>query len=292
MTAIDRAARINGDSDSVACLAGMFLGAAGGLEALPGRWLDALPWAGRLEKMARTLADRGRPVVAVADLHGHRERLEELLERLDAEFEDYLLVTLGDYCDNGPAIPGLLDRLVVLKAERGARFQPILGNHDLACLRALDDEKWYERWADRYWNGKAAGTPAAYGAGSGKELLRKMPAAHRRFLEGLPWFVESGRYLFVHSGTEEGSLMPQLTGLMAQMLPAERFHMPPPIRDKELARTFDERWERVVVSGHTKSHRLGGERFEGPNRICLAADVDEKGPLHAVVLPERRFLRL
>jgi ADP-ribosylglycohydrolase len=41
-TAIDRAARIDGDSDSVAALTGMFLGAAGGEAVLPATWVDAL----------------------------------------------------------------------------------------------------------------------------------------------------------------------------------------------------------------------------------------------------------
>jgi len=100
--AIEKAARIDGESDSVASL---FLGAAGGIDAIPESWLDSL-WAGRLKAIARSLAARGRPVVAVANLHGHPKLLEALLALLDAELEDYVLVTLGDYVDNGPAVPG------------------------------------------------------------------------------------------------------------------------------------------------------------------------------------------
>jgi ADP-ribosylglycohydrolase len=290
-TAVEKAARIHGDSDSVACLAGMLLGAAGGLEVLPARWLAALPWRGRLEGMARTLAARGRPVVAVADLHGHVGHLEALLRRLDGELADYTLVTLGDYCDNGPDVPGLLDRLIALSEARGADFVPILGNHDLACLRAMDDEAWYKRWASRYWNPGGA-TPAAYGASSGAELRRRMPGRHQRFLEGLPWFARTERYLFVHAGMQEGPLAPQLQPLAAQILPEERLHLPPAIREKGLAKVADPRWEQVVVSAHTKGWALGGPRFVGPNRICLAGEVDETGKLHAVVLPERRYLSI
>jgi len=53
--AIDKAARIDGDSDSVACLAGMLIGAAHGTEALPARWVDALPMLDRVEKAIDTL---------------------------------------------------------------------------------------------------------------------------------------------------------------------------------------------------------------------------------------------
>ena len=54
-TAIEKAARINGDSDSVAALAGMFIGAARGLSALPGSWLAALPMREDIRKKAQNL---------------------------------------------------------------------------------------------------------------------------------------------------------------------------------------------------------------------------------------------
>jgi ADP-ribosylglycohydrolase len=57
-TAVDRAARIDGDSDSVACLCGMLLGAAGGLDVLPSAWLAVLPERPRIEALARALATR------------------------------------------------------------------------------------------------------------------------------------------------------------------------------------------------------------------------------------------
>ena len=47
--AIEKAARIDGDSDSVACLAGMFIGAAHGTAVLPAKWLEALPQRTRIE---------------------------------------------------------------------------------------------------------------------------------------------------------------------------------------------------------------------------------------------------
>ena len=41
-TAIEKAARIDGDSDSVAAITGMFLGAAGGTAVLPAGWVEAI----------------------------------------------------------------------------------------------------------------------------------------------------------------------------------------------------------------------------------------------------------
>ena len=102
-----------------------------------------------------------RPTVAVADLHGHLQHFKRLLDRLDAELGDYDLVTLGDYVDNGPDVPGLLDFLIALKAERGDRwgnltyrmaarnFGPVMATaakrtvatvHELVDLGGLDPE--------------------------------------------------------------------------------------------------------------------------------------------------------
>ncbi len=55
--AVDKAARIDGDSDSVACLAGMFVGAARGTAALPPAWLEALPQRDRIEQAVAVLVD-------------------------------------------------------------------------------------------------------------------------------------------------------------------------------------------------------------------------------------------
>jgi len=48
--AIEKAARIDGDSDSVACLTGMFLGAVHGISGLPADWLAALPHRDQLHR--------------------------------------------------------------------------------------------------------------------------------------------------------------------------------------------------------------------------------------------------
>jgi ADP-ribosylglycohydrolase len=53
--AVEKAARIDGDSDSVAAITGMFLGAAGGRAVLPPAWLAALKDRGRIEDIAGRL---------------------------------------------------------------------------------------------------------------------------------------------------------------------------------------------------------------------------------------------
>jgi hypothetical protein len=239
------------------------------------------------------------PIVAVADLHGHASLFRALLARLDADLgDDYRLVTLGDYVDNGPEIPQLLDALIQLEASRRDRFVPIIGNHDLACLMAMGweggppSEEWYENWKIKFWN-SGLGTPAAYGAQSGASLARLMPARHRAFLQDLPWYAELGRYFFVHAGLEPGPLAPQRS-LLAARRPLAPTWTHPQLRDKTLATVEDPEWGVVVVSGHAKNparYALAptpwAPHFITDLRITLSAEVDATGHLFAIRLPDR-----
>ena len=58
-TAVEKGARIFGDSDSVACLVGMFMGGAGGTAVLPTPWLEVLPDRQIITDLATALAARG-----------------------------------------------------------------------------------------------------------------------------------------------------------------------------------------------------------------------------------------
>jgi hypothetical protein len=239
-------------------------------------------------------------IVAIADLRGHCDLFCTLLAHLDHELGDaYSLVTLGDYVDNGPQVPALLDRLIQLRADRPARFFPIIGNHDLACLRSIGwdggapDEEWYERWSHGYWD-RGGSTPAQYGASSAEELRQKMPDAHRQFLQSLPWFHQADDHIFVHAGLRPGPVGPQLEDLRGHPLLANGWTVQQ-LRDKQLATASDPAWESVVVSGHTKQPARAvmghphAPHFATPHRITLSAEVDQSGVLYAVALPERRF---
>lgn len=233
------------------------------------------------------------PWIAIADLHGHRAHFNALLGWAEETLgPDVHVCTLGDYVDNGREIPALLDDLIALRERLGSRFVPILGNHDLALLRSLGwpsadpDPVWYERWSAGYWN-TDLGTPRAYGARSLAEFTEHFPTAHRALLESMPWFHDTGRWLFVHAGMQRGPLASQLGALTDKRLPAQHEWLPAPLRDKDLSTVADTSWDRVVISAHNK--HLGGPRFEGPNRICLSGEVDSTGVLRAVVLPARTF---
>ncbi len=242
-------------------------------------------------------------ILAVADLHGHLEAFESLVAAADLRYGSrYTLVTLGDYVDNGPSTPQLLDLLIELQRTRPGRFLPIMGNHDLACARILGwqgaapSEPWWEQARRNYWNG-AQGVGPAYGATSAVDLARRMPRAHQDFLQELPWYQAAGEYVFVHAGLDAGPIAPQLEALARRELPMDPTHTPDALHDKHrLPRLSDPSWDRTVVSAHCKSPGAGlGHRhaphFATSKRIALSAEVDTEGNLYAVLLPSREVLR-
>ena len=303
--AVEKAARIKGDSDSVACLTGALLGAAGGVDAIPSHWLETLPQhreirslAGRLVQQAQQTTAAGTcesPLFAIADIHGHLDLFEKLLSRVDADFPEARIVVLGDYVDNGPQIPQVIDRMIELRAERPDRFFPILGNHDLALLRSLGwpgdkaDGDWYDRWASRYWN-YGGSTPAAYGAHDLASFERKFPLAHFRFLASLPWYYDDGTYFCVHAGLHTGAIGPQREALRAKTLPAGKFHLPDAIRDKKtVAQANDPDWDRILVSSHVNLKSKAG--IVASKHLRISATSDHGEGLLGVMLPELRCWR-
>jgi len=302
-TAVEKAARIDGDSDSVAALTGMFLGAAGGTAALPDAWCAVIQEREQIEALAKSLAVRGQPWLAVADLHGRRDRLEALVDWSDSTAPGRQLALLGDYVDNGPDIPGLLDLILELDAKRGDSMVAIAGNHDVACSRSLDTlgeqegAFWSEKWCRGHWN-PGGDTPSCYGANYGDVvgLAEQIPTAHHQFLSDLPWYADTGRWLFVHAGMEVGPLAPQLEQLRTRPArPGLHFDgrwdrgLPNHVRGHRLDNSADPDWDRVVVTAHSSHH--APPAWEGPNRIALHANATEDEDVYAVLLPEKVYLR-
>ena len=124
-----------------------------------------------------------------------------------------------------------------------------------------------------------------------------MPAAHIDFLNSRPWYYDTGEYFFVHAGLDIGPIAPQRAELKEKLLPRENHLWSPlALQDKHRACLVDSNWDRVVVSGHTKDpgvkKKSGRAHFMRPERICLSAEVDGSGTLFAVILPERRIVRV
>ncbi len=155
------------------------------------------------------------PVIAVGDLHGQRDELVRLVERLETlpEWPVCALVFLGDFVDRGPDVRGTID-LVMELLRRPAGGSAVMGNHDLALVRAarLDDGPVSSYWLDRYrtrydhaetfegYLGRQAMTSGSTWQKDLDKLREAMPAEHKDFLASLPWVVETPGHVFVHCG--------------------------------------------------------------------------------------------
>lgn len=150
----------------------------------------------------------GRPVYAVGDVHGclplyHRIEAAILADaaRLGAA---PVIILLGDMVDRGPQTAGLLDLLT--GPPRGElRRLCLMGNHEAMMLDFLAAPRADAAWLDC----GGAATLASYGLTlAGDEPARRLrqrlaaciPAAHRRFLSGLPLALRHGDWVLAHAG--------------------------------------------------------------------------------------------
>jgi calcineurin-like phosphoesterase family protein len=154
-------------------------------------------------------------IFAFGDIHGYLDLLCDRLEAARASpyfGADSEFVFLGDYVDRGPDSAGVIDKLIEMVAGP-EKTTCLLGNHELAMLRFLDDPSTLLHWFD--WGG--AETVASYGVSRPRRVLGRplgwamrdalaaaMPQSHLPFLEGLkPWYL-AGDNLFVHAGVRPG----------------------------------------------------------------------------------------
>ena len=125
--------------------------------------------------------------IAVGDIHGCALALQRLIEAVRPTADD-LVVTLGDYVDRGPESRQVVDLLIDL--EDRCQLAPLLGNHEIMMLEALEDLESLRFWLE--CGGMA--TVESYGGG-----MEEIPAAHLAFFHRCHRFVETEDFIFLHA---------------------------------------------------------------------------------------------
>lgn len=162
------------------------------------------------------LLDADTVVYAIGDIHGRADLLMKLLERIDADAENFAgemhLVFLGDYIDRGLQSRQVIETLL---SDRLARYQTyfLKGNHEDALLSFLSDPGFGPKWAA--YGGRE--TLVSYGVKPPRSMslnnewneahnafLQAFPNAHQDFFRTLPTQVQIGGYGFVHAGLKPG----------------------------------------------------------------------------------------
>lgn len=223
----------------------------------------------------------GTRLYAVGDIHGRADLLEALLREIaeDAvrhpETGTKQLIYLGDYVDRGPASSAVID-MVLHAAPPGFEVVPLMGNHEEMMLRFLEDiavgRTWMMNGGDATLLSYGveppsmfAGTPRVHHAQ--QEFAERLPARHKRFLEGLAVSHVEGDYLFVHAGVRPGIALDQ-----------QRTEDLLWIRDEFLGSDHD--FGKVVVHGHSITR---DPEFR-PNRIGIDTGAYRSNQLTCLVL--------
>ena len=125
--------------------------------------------------------------IAITDIHGEKEKLENLLAKIKLYPTD-TIVFMGDYIDRGPDSKGVVDTIIDL----GNRYNCVylIGSHEYALLHSKDDD-YYQFLFDNY------GGPATERSYGGFNNIFKI---HGNFFKSLKFYHLTDKYLFVHAG--------------------------------------------------------------------------------------------
>ena len=192
------------------------------------------------------------PIYAIGDIHGHLDKLEEVIDHILADGgHDAEVVFLGDLVDRGPDSKGVID-FVLNGQKQGRNWAVLTGNHDRMFRYFLEPSPRVDMRLrpDLYWLHARLGgreTLASYGLHFDEETRLSeihaaaraaVPAEHVAFLTNLPYFKQHDDLLFVHAGVRPG------VPLEAQSVDDLCW-----IRDDFLTHTAPHPW--LVVHGHT-----------------------------------------
>jgi serine/threonine protein phosphatase 1 len=228
----------------------------------------------------------GLRLYAIGDVHGCEAKLTAVHDAIAADLAsrpspDHRIIHIGDYADRGPDSAGVIGRLARLTAS-DPRVICLRGNHDQLLLNFLADP---EEHAPMLLRNGGKETLRSYGVQLrsraygqlGQELMEKMPAADRAFLEAMPTSVQFGDYFFCHAGIRPG-VSPSEQDPYDLLWIREEFLMDR--RDHGV----------VVVHGHTVTATQRPEVH--PNRIDIDTGAVFDGPLTCLVLEgtAHRFL--
>jgi serine/threonine protein phosphatase 1 len=136
-------------------------------------------------------------IFAIGDIHGCFDKLCALMDKIKIDFDNDILLFLGDYIDRGHNSFDVVEYLIDLKKH----FQKIVflkGNH--------------EEMLEKYLSGKDRLTYLINGGQQTLESYMKrsrtnssslIPQEHLDFFESLLLYYESDNYIFVHAGLRE-----------------------------------------------------------------------------------------
>jgi len=131
----------------------------------------------------------------IGDIHGCARTFSRLLDVIGLERTDTLYL-LGDYIDRGPDSPGVIERILRLQSC-GFDIRPVCGNHEKMLLLAIRSGG-FEAHPAWFQESGVVATLENYGVSSPEQI----PREHLDFMESLPLYRMTERFVFVHAGLD------------------------------------------------------------------------------------------
>lgn len=211
----------------------------------------------------------GRRIYAIGDVHGRRDLLEQLLEKIrrddaarDRQGQSRAaseIIFLGDLIDRGPDSAGVVELALRLHRDvGGVRF--LMGNHEEVFLSAAAGNEEATRFFLRIGGRE---TILSYGIDHARFLAMDMaelaatlptliPREHVDFVASFEDQIVIGDYAFVHAGIKPGVPLAEQEPKHLRWI-REGF-----VED-------DSVHEKIIIYGHTISEQV----VEGPSRIGI-----------------------
>ncbi|HMC11849.1 MAG TPA: metallophosphoesterase family protein [Pirellulaceae bacterium] len=181
--------------------------------------------------------------IAIGDIHGCSKALRAVTEAIQPASND-TLVMLGDYVDRGPDSRGVLE--LVLELESRCRLVPLLGNHELMLLDAIENSNVVGPWLE-------CGGQATVRSYDGR--LGNIPPEHLEFIRRCKRYYEVATHFFAHANyTADVALDEQPDYLL--FWEHLHFHVPPPHENGKIA-----------IVGHTS--QKSGQVLDLEHVICI-----------------------
>ena len=125
--------------------------------------------------------------IAITDIHGELDKLENLFSKLDIKKDDKF-VFMGDYIDRGANSKGVVDRVIEQSNYNECVY--LIGSHEYALLHSDFDD--YYDYLFKNYGGPA--TVKSYGG------FNNIFQTHGEFFRSLKFYYLTDKYLFVHAG--------------------------------------------------------------------------------------------
>lgn len=139
----------------------------------------------------------------IGDIHGRKKPLKSVLKKSDFDYDNDILIILGDVIDGGKNSKGVIEELLKIKNR-----VLILGNHEVMAMNYIFKEQNEKLWI----NQGGANTLNSYGGQvipaseiSNEPVIKNVenvsfPKSHIKFLKNGLYYFQYKNMLFVHGG--------------------------------------------------------------------------------------------